>query len=365
MFYENYLNSIKPDISFIPEAASEIDASIFTERSIQDAFNEAFIGIAMNEMATFEKAINEGEEAEAVKDSPEQKKQKLAGIKKFFSTIWAKIKGFFVKLTQNIKAIFTKFKVEKGKLIEKDFKDAVNKINSGTEKKDKLNFALYGKDAIDGLNDYKKDFDEISKCATSWSEAVIKGQEYDSYTKNDLIDKCANYEALSKIKTKNNATFADVISMKEQIIKIVFQDNGILDSIKKAYDATKTEIDRLMKSAQDAVNKGKDAKKIMKISTAFGSAATSLEGKYCAEYKKIRYNYVGVVGKVIAKSKRKAYVGESVYVEDEIEEAFSFLEGKDEVDDVNDTEDYDSDAEDTVDVEKEAALAEAIIAYLS
>ena len=169
MFYENYLNSIKPDMSFIPESASFKDAGIFTERSIQDAFNEAFIGLAMNEMTMFEKAINEADEdasKEAEKKaSPEKKKEILGSIKKFFTFIWGKIKGFFINIIDKVKEIYTKFKVEKGKVIEKDFNESLDKLAKARGKDDKFANSIYEKKSIDALHNAKIDFGKIAGIA--------------------------------------------------------------------------------------------------------------------------------------------------------------------------------------------------------
>ena len=429
MFYENYLNSVKSDMSFIPESASFKDASIFTERAIQDAFNEAFIGLAMNEMTMFEKALTEAEgDATKTSTSPEKKKEILASIKKFFTFIWGKIKGFFLNIIDKVKEIYTKFKVEKGKVLQKDFTESLDKLAKVKNGDDKFVNAIYEPKAIDGLKGAKSDFEELAKYAEeSFTDFLTMNGNggddfFEKYSEDAIFIKLSNINSLEKYEPTANGTINDILGLKNVIIDLVFKQETIINDIKTNYNASKKIIDDFMKDAQKIVNKDMDVKGYLKIVSKISSAITKLQSKYLTEAKKIRSNYVSIVSKVIVASKRAVKedteitidVQETpdedtkvdvktepeasaeapaadVEVKDEVEEAFNALLEEDDVKAAEDSAEGDKvddkaavDAvkeEEEVDIEveepaeddvtdsedeacKESALYKAIVAYL-
>ena len=202
MFYENFLNSINPDTSYIPESATLNDYSIFTNRAIQDHFNECFIDVAMQEMAMFSSVVNEADDQAAV---AEKKKSLLKTIGEWFKKAWAAIKGFFARIIDAIKKAYTKFKIEKGKVLEAEFDKS---LKICVEKKDETKYKVfpfsvakqyiesYGKEELTKIQGIVK---EINK--TSWQDSAddLKSKySKDNVAKTISNGKAENWEAYTK-----------------------------------------------------------------------------------------------------------------------------------------------------------------------
>lgn len=110
MDYINELNNIKPDSSYIPENCNNIfDFGIYTNRAIQDIYNESSINILSNQIIMFSNITNESVIQEDAKSKLKEIKDKIIKVLK---DIWEKIKGFFEKILKFIKNIFVKMKEE-------------------------------------------------------------------------------------------------------------------------------------------------------------------------------------------------------------------------------------------------------------
>jgi hypothetical protein len=348
MFYENYLNSIKSDMSFIPESASFKDAGIFTERSIQDAFNEAFIGLAMDEMTMFESALNEADgDVESKKASPEKKREILATIKKFFSTVWGKIKGFFMTIIDKVKEMYTKFTREKGKTIAEDFKKSLKSLKGSDITVSLYDVSTPGKIKTGSKADFDKIF-SLAAAAKKDPEGAISKDEVDELLKDIR-------KSVDEIKPNDKAGYSDIFKAESAIINYSLKANSMIDDIKNNYNFAKKFIDKSMNDAKDIVNKGDDVKLFIKIVSKLSSCITSVESAYINKAKQVRSNYVAVMAKVIVKGKRitnedteitidvqenpdedtkvdvKTEPEESSGVEDEVEEAFNALLEEDDV----------------------------------
>ena len=374
MFYENYLNSLNADVSFIPESASISDASIFTERAIQDIFNETFIGLAMQEMTMFS-SINEAD-GDKPADSPAVKKTKLESVKKFFSTIWSKIKGFFAKIIDAVKGVFTKFKREKGDQLIKDFYSsckAIKEEKDGTVAKS-LKFNLYeagtGKKLGDEQNKkYAKLADEASSAAkVAGGKAVTVG----NFNTDEFVNSIK--ESVKAIKPKENATFEDAYNARDDISFYTGKANSIIDPVKNGYNDAKRTIDKAMSDAKDIVNKNANLSQFTQAISKISAAITKVQSIYTSKAKDVRNNYISTMGRIIVAGKKlkSKDVKESteitintepsdddVEVKDEIEEAFAAIREEDEADTPADSEEN-SDA--PVD---ESALYNAIVSRYS
>ena len=385
MFYENYLNSLNADVSFIPESASISDASIFTERAIQDIFNETFIGLAMQEMTMFN-TLNEAD-GDAPAASPEVKKTKLEAVKKFFATIWSKIKGFFAKIIDAVKGVFTKFKREKGDQLIKDFYASCKAIKDDKEGKvaEGLKFTLYEVGTGKKLKDEQaKKYDKLAneaKEAAKKAAKVAAGQDVfaGTFATDEFLN--ATKEALKAIKPKENATFDDVYAARDDIAFYTGKANSIIDPVKNGYNDAKNTIDKAMSDAKDVVNKNGNISQFTQAIAKISSTLTKVQSAFTSKTKELRNNYISAMGKVVVAGKRlakKAAVGEhteitintdadaeekkddtTVEVKDEIEEAFAALREDDDVEitinaDGEDKEDDDAPFE-------ESALYNAIV----
>ena len=419
MFYENYLNSLKADQSYIPESASYRDMAIFAERAFQDAYNEAFFSIATQEMAMFESAINEADgDKPAV--STENKKNLLEIIKKAVTTIWEKAKGFYLNAIASVKENFAKFKKEKGDKIKADFKAGVAKLPADFVAK--------------GIYDPKKVkavYDNATKGAANIGLELQKAfaDASKDYTKDDMI-KAAGFASADDFNAsvanidKIDAKASDIKSAAGDIANYVFDIGGWLKMIKNTYNKNKGIIDTCMKAAKTVINRKNDkevnqvAKEFIKLCKDATAVLVKLTAKSNSTLRAVRTNYVGLVAKVVATSKKAVKedteitidvkddapeetdvkvdtpAADDVEVKDEVEEAFAGLLEEDdvaadvEVDDAEvaptedenegcksckedvdievNVEDSDDDEEVEADVEdvKESALERAIYQYL-
>ena len=366
MFYENYLNSIKPDTSYIPESASLNDKAIFAERAYQDAFNEAFFALASQEMAVFEAAIHEAD-GEAANVNPESKKKLLDVVKNAITTIWTKVKGFFLDTIQTIQKKFNDFKKAQGDKIKNDFKKGVAALPADYKAKGIYKFDWIKNPAI------KDKTDAVANLANkAYGEIGIDGFA-DKYNKNTIaqalgFDSAENFEI--KAPEKVEVSVADIKSAQGLILDTVFDPNSFLKSIKVAYKNAKKSIDGAMKSARDAINK-KDKSfaehnKACKEAISFCKDCSSIITKYVSKrltvLKAVRGNYAALLAKIAIKGSGKVKdtkaVGEDTEitinvpddkadvevnepapeatpeVKDEVEEAFAALMEEDEADDV-------------------------------
>lgn len=309
MFYENYLNSLKPDTSYIPESVSEMDKCIFAERAFQDALNEAFFAIATQEMAIFESAINEAEGDKPA--STEAKKKLLDIIKDAATSIWEHAKGFYLHAIETIKETFANFKKEKGDKIKSDFKNA--KLPADFVAKNIFNFgeakAVYGEclGAIAGIGTYAQ-----SKPKEGYSkEAAIKAA-VDGAKKDNAAPKVVNdsFSADGLNLTKSDVKGSEIISNADIVIDFVFNAGKWVKMVKMTYDHNKKIIDGLLKAAKEAMNQNKDknynkvAKENIKAIKELTAVLTKLCGISNSAIRAVRANYVGLVAKVIATSKK-------------------------------------------------------------
>ena len=370
MFYENYLNSLKADTSFIPESASIADASIFTQRAIQDTFNETFISIAMQEMTMFTSINEEGNTAV----SAEVKKSKLERVKQFFKTIWEKIKGFFTKIINAIKDLFTKFKKERGDEYTKYFQHSCEIVKKTDAAKD-MKFNLYPQGTGKKLKDKSSQhFGRLAgfadtagkQCAASNREGKVTMLPTSQEEINKFMD-AAEKTTDEIVKIKEDATFDDVYSARDDIYSYSAKANSIIDNVKRDYADAKKTIDKAMNTAKEIVNKNGDLGMFIQGIARVESSITKLESLYLGKIKEIRNNYISVMGKIVSLAKKadkdfkpeKKQIGDmnptarsfaknenvditintdddaeadtsSVEVKDEVEEAFGFF--KEEVD---------------------------------
>lgn len=416
MFYENYLNSLKPDTSYIPESASFNDMTIFAQRAYQDAYNEAFFALASQEMAVFEAAIHE-EDGGAITSQQidaRDKKGLLEIVKNAISTIWQKVKGFFSDIITRIQKKFADFKKEQGDKIKNDFKKGVANLKDDYKAKGIYKFEwLKKQDVMDKANAVadlaKKAYDDA--LADNWA---------DTYNK-DAIAKALGFDSADNFKIeapeKVEVTAADIKSAQQMIINTVFDPNGMIKRIKIAYKAAKKSVDDALKSAKSAMGKGKEnrelnaaCKSIISFCRDCSSMITKFVGKNLSVFLAVRANWAALMAKIAIKGskKKEEKVSEDTEitidvkddkadetnvevnqepapeVKDEVEEAFAALMEEDEevVDDVEATEveaegkgcksckedvdievNVEDDDDDDEDIE-ESALYKALVAYL-
>ena len=348
MFYENYLNSLKADTSYIPECASITDIAIFAERACQDAFNEAFFSLASQEMAVFEAAILEADDA-APEVSSEKKKGLLEIIKNAVSTIWTKIKGAFSKMFGAVEEKFKKFKKEAGNKFKEDVKKGAKKLPA--DKKFK------------GIYDFK--FDLVKETAGNFSKvSSLADRAYNDCAKDDVnfgetynkaaILKELGFDSAENFKVegpeKVEVTGAEINANVNRILAVIFDQSHYVKDIKIAYKEAKKNIDGTLKSAKACINKKDKAyaelNKVCKELISFCKDCTSIITKYSAMILKMRFNvranYLALATKLVVQysgkkekdqaapeAKEETTANES-YTMDSLEERFeSLMEGED------------------------------------
>lgn len=403
MFYENYLNSIKPDTSYIPESVSLSDKAIFLDRALQDVYNEAFFTLASQEMAVFESVIREADEEDGgavtaqyndASASPEKKKGLLEIIKKAISTIWSKVKGFFVDLIENIKKKFADFKKDHNDKLKKDFEKGVDKLPANYQAKGIYKFEYINK------QDIKDKASAVADLANKAYNDALMDAWAEKYNK-DTIAKALGFDSADNFKIeapeKVTVNKSDINGAKVLIIKTVFDPDGFLKQIKEAYNSAKKSIDGAMKAAKSCINKkdksyadlNKACKEIISFCRDCSSMITKFVSKKLNVLKSVRSNYTALFIKIAMKGSGKDKKEESkdekvsedtqvtidvkddekepeVEVKDEVEEAFAFLEGDDEEVEVDVESDDDSEEVDVMDDDEieESALYQALSAYL-
>lgn len=337
MYYENFLNSITPDSSYIPESATLNDYSIFTNRAIQDSFNEAFISVAMQEMTMFSSVVNEADDAAAAK---EKKQSLLKTIAEWFKKAWAAIKGFFARIIDGIKKAYTKFKIEKGKVLEAEFDKA---LKICTEKKDDTKYKVFpfsiakqyietfGKEELTKIQDIVKEVNK--KDVTVKSEDLKNEFSKDNIAKRISNNKANNWDdytkalefredAVNNVKGKNYSeeTVLAVNANKKLIVELVFKPDTFVGSIKQMYNHTKNMLDLSMSTAKEHVNrmgttysgqkvdvpenvtKGLEVR--LSIFNSLLQMATKIVNIGVATIKKCRSSWVSCVAGIITRAKR-------------------------------------------------------------
>ena len=360
MFYESYLNSIKPDESYIPESASFKDMHIFMDRSLQDIYNETFINIAMQEMASFEaNVIREADEEAKPAASAEQKKSLLKRIGDFFKGLWEKIKGFFVGLIRKIKEMFQKFKVEKGKVILTDYRRAVKILYAHNDTK----FEKEGPDLSAMAEIKQKANNAIGIILKDNNDAAKKFMDNkniseNTYNKDSLVQKLG-FRSFNDIDTKESEAVLSkgkfvtykVIDLysgqkgtkESDLFDLVLTGKSTIEVVEKFYKATKQTIDKNMNDAKNIVNKNKteNLSYFLKYSKDCISVASKVCSVYTGIMKRLHSSAVSLVSAVIVASKsskskngEKKEEGKEAKNEsarfDELEEAFYSFHEEDE-----------------------------------
>jgi hypothetical protein len=338
MYYENFLNSLTP-LNVIPESASFNDMSIFTERAIQDAYNEAAISLACQEIAVFESVVlreedTVGDAADSAVASATVKKSVLDYVKEFFAKIWKAIKEFFQKLIDKIKAFFDKKQLEAMNKLMKKFNAAVAvyKSASGDAKNDD-----FGYFADPGLAKLALDFmaetpGEAEAAAREALDGLIKlskekrdstaGQEYieKNFNVKDNIDKIRGDKTVKKFVKSYLEDVVNGGDENKDLIRIMGSNIGSkagdleflvrnvrswMDGVKKTYQKSKKAIDTMMKQARQLTNINHRSVR------AYCSACRKLSGfltKICSAcnrfYNRMYRDGVKCVKKVIAGAKK-------------------------------------------------------------
>ena len=396
MFYENYLNSLKPDTSYIPESASIMDKAIFVDRALQDIYNEAFFALASQEIAVFEAAIHEEEEeggaitSQSI-DTTTKKKNLLEIVKTAISKIWTKVKGFFFDRISEIKKKIAEHKKEHESKIKADFSKAVDTLPN-----DYVVKGIYEMDWANGILSKITDGIDAAANLADKSYADALDDNWDKNYNSEAINKALFGDAtITEFKIdkpkKIDMKASDIKSLKQRILNTVFNYKDLLKRINDAYKKAKETVDGALKSAKTAMGKGKEwkefnaaCKHIISFCREVSSKITKFVSTYIRFYRSFRGSYSALIAKVVAKgnkaagksdkkeaeSKEAAPVGESSRIVDVVEEAFAFLEGDDEEVEVDvkdeapadaEVEDIESDDDEDLD---ESALCEALIAYL-
>lgn len=390
MFYENYLNSIKPDTSYIPESVSLSDKAIFLDRALQDIYNEAFFSLASQEMAVFEAAIHEGDEEGAVNNAtPEKKKNLLEIIKKAISAIWSKVKGFFADIIEKIKKKFAEFKKNHNEKLKKDFEKGIDKLPDNYEAKGIYELEYIGKASIMAKTIY------AAKLAQKAYNDALADDWANKYNK-DAIAKELGFDSADNFKVeapeKVTISKSDIIKDRSLIVDTVFDHAMWIKEIKNAYKDAKKVIDDAMKAAKSCINERDksyaELNKACKEIVSFCRDCSSMISKYVSKklnvLRAVRSNYTALFIKIAMKGSGKdkkevenndegSVATESAHIyADEIEESFAFLEGDDEEVEVDVKSDDDVESDDDseeVDVMdddelEESALYQALSAYL-
>ena len=371
MFYENFLNSIEPNADIIPESASFTDMSVFTNRAIQDAYNEAVISMASNEMTVFEAAIHEADgDAGNAGNSTENKKRVLDYIKEFFAKIWSAIKGFFQNIITKIKEFFNNQKMKAlNKLIakfdkavkhfkinksdadfgtikdpgeaEKVFTALNNDIVHGSKLASDILIELRHVKEEDGANAAQQIIDD--KFSDRNIQQKILGQQSDNSGRDIMSVLIANVKEI-KVNGNNIGTYADSIK------KLLTDVNGWISNIKAAYNNTKKDVDKFMKMAKDLTNiNHKAVRAYCNGAKRILSFLNKMVGFTNAAFKKMYQQALSTAKKVIsAANKGGANLKESTDFDyDPFDENFDFVLEKDDeevvADDVEDSEDIDFD----------------------
>jgi hypothetical protein len=378
MFYENFLNSIEPNMDIIPESASFTDMSIFANRSIQDVYNETVISMASNEMAIFEAVVLEAEgepdpnsdvqKALAAKESPENKKRILDYIKEFFAKIWSAIKGFFATIINKIKEFFNKQQMKKLEKLCKQFNSAVNyfKSNSSDAKLGEIKSLKETWAVFKLLNNFINDGETVSKnmlnklagikkedganaaeelLSKEFSQDAIDdaifGVKSNNNQKDTISIAFANIEK-TEITAKNVGTYAGKITT---LLKCV---NGWIGEIKKAYNASKKNIDSFMAAAKKLTNiNTKAVRAYCNGCKRIVSTLNKAIGASNSEFKKIYQGALSTAKATISAAKKAgATINESTEeysgIYDAFNENFNFVLEEDEVEASDDEPSTDS-----------------------
>lgn len=385
MFYENYLNSIKPDTSYIPESVSLSDKAIFLDRALQDIYNEAFFNLASQEMAVFESVIREADEEGAANDaSPEKKKNLLEIVKKAISAIWSKVKGFFTDLIEKIKKKFVEFKKNHNDKLKKDFEKGVDKLPDNYEAKGIYKFEDIDKESI------KNKTEAVGNLALkAFGDVFVNPDNWASNYNKDAIAKELGFDSADNFKVeapeKVTVSKSDINGAKALIIKTVFDPDRFLKQIKEAYKSAKKTVDDALKGAKSCINKKDkifaELNKACKQIISFCKDCTSMLSKFVSKklnvLRAVRSNYTALFIKIAMKGSGKdkkeaeaenrdndeSVASESAHVyTDEIEESFAFLEGDDEEVEADvESDDDDVESDDSVEVMDDDELEESVL----
>lgn len=393
MFYENYLNSLTPDTSYIPESASLTDAAIFAERAYQDIYNEAFFALASQEMAVFESMILEADGDAPAADntvSKEKKKNLLKIIGEAFKALWTKVSGAFANAKDFIEKKFKEKAEANSNKFKSDFLKAVNNIPNDKVYKGIYDFS-YQMPSENNINNVKALLTDARDALWSTLENPDEwAAEFNRDKIFSILD--VNGEKSTEKKTKINIALpekkevkgSEIKSNAKSIADMVTNINGFMKTLKVAYKAAKETIDTCMKYAKDVMNKKDESfsiindacKKLISLAKDVSSALT----QYISQYSKVRFNirsqYVSLMAKVIVQygGKKKGSsesssesseetVSNESYTMDAFEESLNYYLEKDEPED--DEVDIDDDVEDvaTDEAVEESALYRALVAY--
>jgi len=368
MYYENFLNSIQPNTDIIPESAKSFnDMAIFTNRAIQDAYNEAVISIAANEMAVFESAVIQ----EA--DDSGNKKNILEYVKEFFKAIWEAIKNFFLGIIDRIKEFFDNQKMKALNKLKAKFDQAVDYIKKNSMDKAEIGEVVQYGEAKTGLETMQSAIKHgavLAQNAFNTLKGFENQDEAQGFINRNLTNDMIEGRILKTFELKSTNGGKDVAmlmfnsckrvkldttniaSNAEDLKNLITDVNGWISSVKKAYNETKKTVDGCMKDAKNLTNINKkqvkaycaSCKKILNV-------LTKMIGAFNSCYKKCYGVGLSAVKKTISIAKKK---GANITAKNEgyeygsydyFEENFDFVLEEDDVEAVAKDDDEDIDFE--------------------
>ena len=276
-----FLNSVKPDSSFLSETAlSFYDQSLYVAEAGQVAFNECFQAIGIDELRAMLEANELSVAGQFDQIKPEEKKSILSKVKDFFAKIWGAIKALFNKIIAAVKTFFSTATAN-GK------KEVLSKAVNYFAKE-------YSKKEISFGKIYKYELGEFGAISKDLNSAVIDTCEYiiDDIKKSDRDKGATLKETLNVSSAKNifkdmlgkkykisegdesvRETFRKSIISNDKLVEITsdnlkgkenqiiasiqayaFSEKQWLNIIKNQYNDTKKVVDKLMNEAKNVVN---------------------------------------------------------------------------------------------------------------
>ena len=294
MTYNEFLDSCKPDYSVIPESCDNFYiSSLYLADAIQEAHNEIFRRVGLEELSTFEESYTEG----VLLEAEDEKKKNEKTIAEWFKRIWSKIKGFFEGLIQKIKGLGEKIK---RKYIENRVKNIDDAIKKGIEiyskypdaKEIPLGEYMYYDKNTNKFNDYSKTLQ--TKLEEMFNDIKNNKVDNDKYSSKDEVFKeltgCKDTEEFRKeFKDKGQKIVVTSKNVKQNITAAAgkrFLDQWLIE-INDSYKETKKFITKAMKDVKAEVKKNKDAKinKFLLRTGTFVSILTKIVGVYSSEYR--------------------------------------------------------------------------------
>lgn len=310
MVFENndLLNEAAVNVVIPSYVTSLTEAAMFVSESIENDYNRMFESIGVNELAVYEStgSMIVYEDGENGKTGPSFKDR----ILQWLQGVWGKIKGFFEKVIESISKRIAAAVANFAKLDGKDLAKIPDDKQLGViyEIVNPDYSSKFSQYSMDLAGKYNEDLsiDDIKELNRKINEELFARITGDNNVKSISDMKKAITASYMKEENKIVVTGAYFKKNYSTIQKNALDKNLNIEAVKSLYTSSKTCIDNLMSVVKKSKGEDKTATAKLNGFKDLVHILNQLNAACINGSKKVRFEYMSVLGKGIMAAGKKA-----------------------------------------------------------